>query len=627
MKSYLDAAILYHRAGLKIIPFWNRDAGKKSFPSDYAKYREAQSEEDVNALFSKESDGICLLCTDGIEAIDIDKKHDPKGTIMSDLISAIDDFGVTLSGVVQATKSGGAHIIYRTENPGGNQKLAHRAGEKEAMIETRGLGGLLFVWPSPGYEITSGDIFSIPSVPRTERDGLIALCRHLDESVNESHDSAIGTLDTGFLVGHKAPRPTDSVAVGSPGKSPLDDYNEKTDILDLVQKYGWTVLVKRGDYVRLNRPGAKNSKGVDGSIIVSTNLFYPFSSSAGFHPNKGYKPSGFYAISAHNGDFHRAAKHLYDNGFGDRVQHGANSDYSPAPGAPAQESGVLNLITDVEATRFNPELPPIEPRPLLVYDGGRNYKVAGRGMVGLFTGHEKSGKSFVLSCIAASALKGSEVLNFNLDLDGGTMLLFDTEQSGYFFWKTQERLFKLAGINTTSRFAAYHLRKFKPAERIAVIEHYVYNTPNLSVVIIDGFVDLMSDYNDLKQAQEFVGKLMKWSDEKKVLILGVLHLNKGDGKVRGHIGSELKNKADFVINTAKNEGGIYSITNTSSRYVQIPDMDFTRNEEGLPVYRSFYEECFSGVKSSQFPLSSASTQFPTIATPARPSLSDEDIPF
>ena len=211
---------------------------------------------------------------------------------------------------------------------------------------------------------------------------------------------------------------------------------------------------------------------------------------------------------------------------------------------------------------------PPEPKPLLKFIGPADRHIGGRGMIGIFTGHEKSGKSFVASCIAASGLKGGrEVLNFSLDLDGGKMLWFDTEQSGFFFHKTQERIHRMAGQpGNTGYYDAFHLRKMSAAERLEVVEHFIYNTPALSVVMIDGFVDLMKDYNDLEAVQEYVGRLMKWSDERQVLIMGVLHVNKGDGKIRGHIGSELKNKCDFIINTAREESQ-FTISNPTSRYL------------------------------------------------------------
>ena len=116
--NFLQSALEYHAAGLKIIPFKDGENGKKIFPADYAKFRESQTEQDVRTLFSRESAGICLLCTEGIEAIDIDVKHDAKGTIAKDLRDSLKTFGMMeMPAVIQKTKSNGFHFIYRVESP------------------------------------------------------------------------------------------------------------------------------------------------------------------------------------------------------------------------------------------------------------------------------------------------------------------------------------------------------------------------------------------------------------------------------------------------------------------------------------------------------------------------------
>jgi hypothetical protein len=44
-----------------------------------------------------------------------------------------------------------------------------------------------------------------------------------------------------------------------------------------------------------------------------------------------------------------------------------------------------------------------------------------------------------------------------------------------------------------------------------------------------------------------VGDLMQWTGEKNIRIQTVLHLNKGDDNARGHIGTELNNKAESLL--------------------------------------------------------------------------------
>jgi hypothetical protein len=314
--------------------------------------------------------------------------------------------------IVQKTKSGGLHIVYKCPAPEGNRKLAKRSGSHEAVIETRGKGGLLFIWPTPGYEIVSGDFLAIPEVTQQQRDNLISLCEHLNEIEPEKFERKL----------------TNPAAKTIEGKAPWTAFDEATDIFTMMEAYGWRVIGARGDYVRLNRPGAKNSRGVDASIIQSVNLFYPFTSSDLFSPNKAYSPSSVYAIMEHGGDFSAAARDLYLKGYGDRVTPKSAAE-QPAKIAELK-AALPGLIEKANATHFDYFQKDTYIKPLLTFCGhDKNYPVAGRGMLGLFSGHEKSGKSFVLSYIQSCGIgRLDECLNFSMDLDGG-MLVFLSENA------------------------------------------------------------------------------------------------------------------------------------------------------------------------------------------------------
>ena len=106
-----------------------------------------------------------LTGVQGIEAVDIDVKHDPEKQIGKKYMEWVN---LQMSGsealkncVVQKTKSDGWHLIYRTHIHEGSQKLAYLEGGTEAVIETRGQGGLLFVAPTPGYEVKRGSLKDI----------------------------------------------------------------------------------------------------------------------------------------------------------------------------------------------------------------------------------------------------------------------------------------------------------------------------------------------------------------------------------------------------------------------------------------------------------------------------------
>ena len=70
-------------------------------------------------------------------------------------------------------------------------------------------------------------------------------------------------------------------------------------------------------------------------------------------------------------------------------------------------------------------------------------------------------------------------------------------------------------------------------------------------MFIDGIRDLMLDINNSTEATKLVGDLMQWTSEQNIHIQTVLHLNKGDDNARGHIGTELNNKAETVLQIAR----------------------------------------------------------------------------
>jgi hypothetical protein len=63
-----------------------------------------------------------------------------------------------------------------------------------------------------------------------------------------------------------------------------------------------------------------------------------------------------------------------------------------------------------------------------------------------------------------------------------------------------------------------------------------------------------------------------------------LQLRLGGGKIRGHLGSELKNKCDFILNVSQPEDNQYIVMNPASRYRRLPSMEFTRAQNGDPIY-------------------------------------------
>lgn len=223
-----------------------------------------------------------------------------------------------------------------------------------------------------------------------------------------------------------------------------------------------------------------------------------------------------------------------------------------------------------------------------IQQNNSNYILSTQGNFSLIIGKAKSRKTFFITILLAAALRNNNVLTLfkgSLPVDQKVVLSFDTEQGGYHVQKAARRVLNLAGINTTTNFKAYSLRRFTPAERLAIIEYALYNTPNLGFVVIDGIRDLITSINDEEQATMLVGKLLKWTEELNIHIACVLHQNKGDSNARGHVGSEAQNKAEISLSISKDpQNKDCSIVEAEyCREKEFAPFAFSIDSQGLPT--------------------------------------------
>ena len=172
------------------------------------------------------------------------------------------------------------------------------------------------------------------------------------------------------------------------------------------------------------------------------------------------------------------------------------------------------------------------------------------------TGKAKSKKTFNISAIVAAALKNDEVLKYSAYLPPNKrkILYVDTEQSKYHCHKVMERILRLAGLPTDKDrddFVFIVLREQTPDKRKQIIGYMLENMPDVGLLIIDGIRDLMYDINSPSESTDLINLLMRWSSGYNLHIHTVLHLNKGDDNTRGHIGTELNNKAETVLQITK----------------------------------------------------------------------------
>ena len=231
----------------------------------------------------------------------------------------------------------------------------------------------------------------------------------------------------------------------------------------------------------------------------------------------------------------------------------------------------------------------VPPKILFVGD----CTIATFGNFSASTGKAKSKKTFNVSAMVAAAVTNTTVLNYRACLPEGkrNILYFDTEQSKYHCHTVLERIYKLSGLSLKQddpRLMFWGLREYTPKLRIAVIDYALRKYEGVGLVIIDGLRDLMYDINNGKEATDVMTVLMAWTSVYDLHIHTVLHLNKNDNNPRGHIGTELENKAETVLIISKNNqnNSVSEVRPMHMRDKEFTTFAFHIDDDRLPVLDS-----------------------------------------
>lgn len=216
------------------------------------------------------------------------------------------------------------------------------------------------------------------------------------------------------------------------------------------------------------------------------------------------------------------------------------------------------------------------------------------GNFSVIIGKAKSKKSFFINIAVSTALSNDFILErFKSDLphDKSEVLYFDTEQGKYHVQKAVKRICIQINQPEPENLHTYFLRSLTPSERLQFIENEIYSNNNVGFVVIDGIKDLVTSINDEEQATNIASKLLKWTEERNIHIVTVLHQNKSDTNARGHIGTELINKAETVLEVAKaeNDTNISIVTPQQCRNKEPEVFAFEINDYEIPIIAENFE--------------------------------------
>lgn len=291
--NYLETAKSYLSVGLSVLPA-KRDQKRPALSGWKSFQTKLPTAEQVASWFESGQEAICLVTgavSGNLELLDFDFEAEFYDAwaeqIPPELLGRL---------VIESSKSGGRHVIYRCNEPiCGNIKLAQdqRDGQIQTYIETRGEGGLFLCSPTAGYELIQGTLSDIPVLSPDEREALLEAAWKLNQVAAE------------VLV------PTSNIPPAD--LRPGDDFNQRGNVREVLKKHGWK-CVKQGDNQYWRRPG----KPEGWSASLKENVFYVHSANAHpFEPNRGYPPFAVYCLLEHGGDFAAAAGQLRLEGFGE----------------------------------------------------------------------------------------------------------------------------------------------------------------------------------------------------------------------------------------------------------------------------------------------------------------------
>jgi putative DNA primase/helicase len=325
--------------------------------------------DEVEKAFSHSTcEGIGIACgsaSNGLEVIDFDLHNDVTGSLWDAFVAAMNEIDAELfaSLFIQESRSGGRHIWYRCEVVEGNQKLAmrpateeefakhladesvprkkaHRGELPKTTIETRGQGGYICAYPTPGYKFAQGKPSSTPTITPEQRALILEVCRHFNEVVEAPK-----------TVAESKPEPRQYEA-GQPagGKRPGDHFDECTSVRDMMISEGWTptgirVIDTSGDSgERFRKPGSQRHDG--SAVVYDKNAVLFFSTEANAPIGKALRPWHFYAYLEHGGDFTAAAKDLAAKGFGEKTERRQHVEAQRQPQPKREANADASAKTD-----------------------------------------------------------------------------------------------------------------------------------------------------------------------------------------------------------------------------------------------------------------------------------------
>lgn len=276
------------------------------------KWKKYQSEiankEEFESLYNNPNNEGVGICTgyNGLEVIDVDLKifqtSKEQEEFWSEYISFLKDNISNFEDkfTIYKTINNGYHILYRCTEIEGNKKLAKIKGYTEAVIETRGIGGYVFVYDK---KVSESSYYDIKEISVKDRNLLISCCKFFNYN------------DEVKLESKRKEEFSNTTLSQSEEVKPWVDFNDKENVIDIVSDEFEIIRTLSDRYV-IRRNGAKSPHS--GYIYKDSGCMFLFSTGTVYPNEILVTPFMAYTHKYHNGDFKTSGAELYDKGYGTR---------------------------------------------------------------------------------------------------------------------------------------------------------------------------------------------------------------------------------------------------------------------------------------------------------------------
>jgi 5S rRNA maturation endonuclease (ribonuclease M5) len=235
-------------------------------------------------------------------------------------------------------------------------------------------------------------------------------------------------------------------------------------------------------------------------------------------------------------------------------------DFFSAGGTAEELIGIVDsqktLAERIRDRRFNVHIKPAPVVPRYFVNG---IPICTPGNFTAISAMPKGGKSAFVSAMAASvmALDNRDCLGVtSSNPNGHAVIKIDTEQSIEDHDALDRRTLARAGLSEPPKwYYSYCLTGFPIADARAAVQIMLAEAARecggIHSATIDGVADMVFDVNDPGEAGSVATEWQGLGIKYHCPIIGVIHLNPGTEKTRGHLGSQLERKAETNLRLEK----------------------------------------------------------------------------